>query len=120
MTDTIALRGLRIRGRHGVLEAERRDGQDFVVDALLEVDTSEAASRDELAATVDYGSLAERLAAVVAGPPVDLLETLAARLAGVCLADPRVRAAEVSVHKPTAPVAVPVEDVVVTIRRERR
>jgi 7,8-dihydroneopterin aldolase/epimerase/oxygenase len=117
MTDRIELWGLRARGFHGVLEHERRDGQDFVVDVGLDVDTAPAAASDDLAQTVDYGALAESIAAVVSGEPVDLIETLAQRLADVCLQDPRVRAVDVAVHKPSAPVTVPVEDVVVRIRR---
>ncbi len=118
--DRITVRGLRAHGYHGVLTDERQTGQVFVVDAVLELDTGAAAERDELSRTVDYAALAQRLAAVVAGPPVDLIETLAARLAAVCLDDERVTATEITVHKPHAPVDVPVEDVAVTIRRERR
>lgn len=119
MSDRIELRGLRARGRHGVLPEERRDGQVFVVDVALDVDTSPAAASDALADTVDYSTLARRLEQVVSGPPVDLIETLAQRLADVCLSEPLVSAAEVRVHKPQAPVGVPVDDVVVTIRRSR-
>lgn len=117
MTDVIALRGLRVRGFHGVLPAEREQGQDFVVDAELTVDTRPAAATDDLADTVDYGALAQALAAVVAGEPVDLLETLVARLADVCLADPRVTRARVTVHKPSAPIPLAFEDVSVTVVR---
>lgn len=119
MTDRISIRGLRTYGHHGVLEHERRDGQEFLVDVHLDVDTRAAAATDDLALTVDYGTLADRVSAVVAGEAVDLIETLAARIVDVCLADPRVEAAEVTVHKPSAPVAVPFEDISVTIRRER-
>ena len=119
MTDRIVLTGLRVFGRHGVLPAERRDGQDFLVDVTLHLDTRPAAASDDVADTVHYGELAERLAAVVAGEPVDLIETLAARLADVCLADGRVVAAEVTVHKPGAPISLAFTDVAVTIRRER-
>lgn len=117
MSDLIALTGLRVRGNHGVLEHERRDGQDFVVDAVLTVDTRAAAATDDLAATVDYGGLAVRLAEVVAGEPVDLLETLAARLAAVCCADPRVISARITVHKPGAPIPLEFQDVSVTVVR---
>lgn len=120
MGDRITLHGLRVRGRHGVHAFERADGQDFVVDAALDVDTAAAAASDALADTVDYGALAAELAAVVAGEPVALIETLAERLAAACLAHAGVRAAEVTVHKPQAPVPVPVDDVTVRIRRERR
>jgi dihydroneopterin aldolase len=117
--DRIALTGLRVRGFHGVFEHERRAGQDFVVDAVLEVSTEAAAASDDLNDTVDYGELAQRLAAVVAGEPVDLIETLVARLADECLADPRVEAATVTVHKPQAPIPLAFSDVAVTIRRDR-
>ena len=117
--DVIALTGLRVRGFHGVFEHERRDGQDFVVDAVLEVSTAAAAASDDLADTVDYGDLAQRLAAVVGGEPVNLLETLVGRLAAECLRDPRVAAATVTVHKPQAPIPLAFADVSVTIRRER-
>lgn len=116
-SDRIRLSGLRVRGHHGVLPAERRDGQDFVVDVALELDLRPAAASDDLAATVDYGALAEWLAAVVAGEPVDLLETLAGRLADVCLQSPLVRSAEVTVHKPQAPIGVRFGDVSVTVVR---
>jgi dihydroneopterin aldolase len=117
--DTIRLTGLRARGRHGVYESERVHGQEFVVDAVLELDLAPAAAADDLTGTVDYGELAERLVAVVTGPPVHLIETLAARLVEVCLADARVAAATVTVHKPQAPIDHEFADVAVTIRRER-
>ena len=115
--DRIRLEGLRVFGRHGVLPEERRDGQDFVVDVDLWLDLREAAATGDLDATVHYGELAERLAAVVGGEPVDLIETLASRLAAVCLDSPRVRRAGVTVHKPQAPIAVPFSDVSVTVVR---
>ena len=119
VSDRIALTGLRVRGFHGVLAHERRNGQDFVVDAVLDVDTAAAARSDDLADTVDYGHVAQRLAAVVGGDPVNLIETLAGRLAAECLHDPRVSAATVTVHKPQAPIPLSFADVAVTIRRER-
>lgn len=117
--DVLTLRGLRVAGRHGVLESERSTAQDFVVDAALLLDTSPAAASDDVADTVDYGDLAERLATVIAGPPVELIETLAQRLAETCLADPRVQEVELCVHKPRAPIGHPFDDVSVTIRRGR-
>jgi len=117
--DRISLLGLRVTGRHGVFDFERASGQDFVIDAALWLDTSAAAATDDLTSTVDYGALADRLAAIVAGEPVALIETLADRLAAACLADERVQEAEITVHKPQAPVAQAVSDVTVTIRRSR-
>ncbi len=118
--DQIRLTGLRVHGRHGVFDFERAAGQDFLVDVALELDTAPAAASDELSDTIHYGELAEALAAVVAGEPVNLLETLAARLADVCLADRRVLAATVTVHKPQAPIPLSFTDVAVTIRRARQ
>ncbi len=65
MSDRISLKGLRVRGFHGVLAEEREDGQDFVVDVELIVDIREAAAADQLSKTVDYAVLARRLADVV-------------------------------------------------------
>lgn len=118
-TDLISLRGLRARGHHGVYDFERADGQDFVVDVVLELDLGPAARSDEVGDTVHYGELAERLVAVVTGEPVNLIETLAARLGAVCLADRRVAAATVTVHKPQAPIPYEFADVAVTLRREQ-
>ncbi len=117
MSDRITLSGLRVRGHHGVLATERRAGQDFVVDVSLDLDLGPAASSDDVADTVDYGELAQALAAVVRDEPVNLLETLAVRLADVCLADRRVAAATVTVHKPQAPIPLPFDDVAVIVRR---
>ncbi|WP_329093748.1 MULTISPECIES: dihydroneopterin aldolase [unclassified Streptosporangium] len=117
--DRISLKGLRVRGRHGVLAAERELGQEFVVDVTLFLDTAPAAAGDDLTRTVHYGELAEELAGVVGGEPVDLIETLAQRLADVCLARELVQVAEVSVHKPAAPIPLPFDDVIVTITRRR-
>ncbi|MFI6814267.1 dihydroneopterin aldolase [Nonomuraea sp. NPDC050328] len=117
--DRITVKGLRARGRHGVLPAERELGQEFVVDATLFVDTRRAAAGDDLSCTVHYGELSEALVKVVEGEPVNLIETLAQRLADVCLDSELVREVEVSVHKPAAPIPLPFDDVIVTIRRSR-
>ena len=117
--DRIAVRGLRAYGHHGVYAFERRQGQTFSCDAVLDVDTRPAAETDDLQRTVNYAELSQRLHGVLAGEPVDLLETLAQRLADVCLAYDRVEAVEITVHKPEADLGVPFDDVVVTIRRER-
>jgi dihydroneopterin aldolase len=117
--DRIDLRGLSGVGRHGVLAHERALGQRFVADVTLHLDTRDAARHDDLDRTVDYGAVSARVVAVITGEPVDLVETLAQRIADVVLAAERVRAVDVSVHKPQAPLSVPFEDVVVTIHRER-
>lgn len=119
MLDRICIAGLRARGFHGVLPEERVTGQDFVVDARLWLDTAPAAASDDLTLTADYSAIASRLADIVTGPPVSLIETLAERLAAACLAEPVVTTAEITVHKPQAPVGANVTDISVTIRRSR-
>lgn len=118
--DDITLTGVRAFGYHGVYDEERREGQEFVVDATLRVSTRRAAETDEVADTIHYGEAAERIAAIVAGEPVNLLETLAARIADALLESRLVGAVTVTVHKPQAPIAVTFDDVSVTIRRSRR
>ncbi len=118
-SDRILLTGLVARGHHGVFDSERRDGQDFAVDVVLELDLRGAAATDDLTRTVHYGELARALADDVRGEPVDLLETLADRLLRTCLANPRVEAAEVVVHKPHAPIEETFGDVAVAVRRTR-
>lgn len=117
--DRINLHGLRGRGLHGVYPRERVEGQTFIVDVALGVDTRAAARDDDLSATADYGVIAEKIVAMIEGDPVNLIETLAQRIADVCLADPAVRAVEVAVHKPDAPVSVPFDDVSIVIARTR-
>lgn len=120
MADRIELRGLTVRGYHGVFDHERRDGQDFVVDITLWIDLAAAARSDDLVDTVDYGVLAQRAAAVVAGPPRQLIETVAAEIAEDVMTDQRVHAVEVVVHKPSAPIPLDFADVAVVARRSRR
>jgi dihydroneopterin aldolase len=120
MSDRIELRGLTVRGHHGVFDHERRDGQDFVVDITVWIDLSPAAASDRLADTFDYGVLAQRAADIVAGPARNLIETLAAEIAQDVMSDERVHAVEVVVHKPQAPIPLRFNDVAVVARRSRR
>jgi 7,8-dihydroneopterin aldolase/epimerase/oxygenase len=117
--DRVALRGLRAHGHHGVLAHEREQGQTFVVDLVLGLDTRPAAAEDDLAKTVHYGVVAEEVVDVVRGEPVDLIETLAERIAERCLEHDAVQEVEVVVHKPRAPITVPFDDVTITITRSR-
>jgi len=119
MSDRITLTGIRATGYHGVYEHERREGQVFIADVVLELSLADAARSDDVADTVHYGELADQVAAVLAGDPADLLETVAQRVADRALGHTRVDAVEVTIHKPQAPIAVPFDDVSVTIRRVR-
>ena len=115
--DRIAVTGIAARGVHGVLEHEKRDGQTFVGDVALGVDTRRAAESDDLTRTVDYSAVAADVVAIVGDGSLDLIEALAQRIADACLARDLVEAVEVVVHKPDAPVGVPFDDVTVTIVR---
>ena len=117
--DEITLTGVRAFGYHGVLPEERRQGQEFVVDATLHLSTAKAAASDDVADTVHYGEAAQRIAAIVAGEPFDLLESVAARIADDLLSYDLVKMVSVTIHKPQAPIPVPFSDVSVTIRRAR-
>jgi dihydroneopterin aldolase len=118
-SDRISLLGLRAFGRHGVLPSEREAGQEFVIDAVLRLDLRPASATDDLSQTVSYAVLARRLTEIVGGKPLELIETLAERLAAACLEDERVDQAEVTVHKPGAPIGLPFSDVTVTVVRDR-
>ncbi|GAB48584.1 2-amino-4-hydroxy-6-hydroxymethyldihydropteridine diphosphokinase [Mobilicoccus pelagius] len=118
MSDRIVLTGVQTDGTHGVLPEEHEKPQRFVVDVVLEVDLQPAGGSDDLADTVSYADVADDVVAIVEGPHVDLVETLADRMAAAALAHPGVEAVEVTVHKPDAPIPHPFADVAVRIRRE--
>lgn len=119
MTDRIVLEGISARGFHGVLDVEKTDGQDFVVDVTLEVDLRRAGRSDLLTHTVNYAEVAADIEALITGPSMDLIETLADQIAAAALRHPLVQAVEVTVHKPHAPVGVPFGDVRVVVERRR-
>ncbi len=117
--DEIRLTGLQATAHHGVFEHERRDGQVFVIDLIVRLPLAPAAEGDDLSATVHYGELAEQVVAAVESDPVDLIETVAERIAAVALGFPAAHEVVVTVHKPNAPITVPFDDVSVTITRGR-
>lgn len=119
MSDVISLTGLRAFGHHGVLPEERENGQFFVIDVRAWLDTRAAAAGDDLNATLNYAALADAIVADVAQNPVNLIETLAERLARLTLSFYLVERVEITVHKPEAPVGHPFSDVAVTIDRSR-
>ena len=119
MTDELSVTGIECFAHHGVFDFERREGQIFVVDLVLGIDTGAAAASDDLAETVNYGTLALDVKAAVERDPVDLIETVVQRIADVCLRDSRVEWTRVTLHKPDAPIDATYSDVALTITRTR-
>lgn len=119
MSDTITIRGVRGHGFHGVLAQERVDGQEFVVDVVMRLDLARAAATDDLTHTIDYSGIAQLVHEHITGAPHMLIETLAERIAEAVLArgGERLHEVTVSVHKPQAPIAVPFDDVIVSVTR---
>lgn len=117
--DRLSVTGIECFAHHGVFDFEREQGQRFVVDLTLGLDTRSAAEGDDLARTVHYGVLTEQVKQAVESDPVDLLETLVARIARVCLLWDAVEWVRVTVHKPEAPIDATFTDVALTITRHR-
>ncbi|MGZ0712018.1 dihydroneopterin aldolase (plasmid) [Coraliomargarita sp. W4R53] len=117
--DEITLTGLTVFGHHGVYDTERREGQNFIVDLTMFLDTRPAATSDDVADTLHYGEVAERVASLVSSDPVDLLETLVDRIAQDLLSLERIERVRVTVHKPQAPISLTFTDVSVTIERSK-
>lgn len=117
--DRIELRGLTARGYHGVFPEEKREGQDFVVDVTIEMDARPAAASDNVVNTISYADVAEVVVELVTGKPVDLIETLADRIARRILLAPRAERVQVTIHKPQAPIPHSFGDAAVTVTRTR-
>lgn len=117
--DELSITGIECFAHHGVFDFERREGQVFLVDLVLGIDTRPAAASDDLADTVNYGTLVADVKAAVERDPVDLIETVAQRITDVCLLDTRVEWARVTLHKPDAPIDATYSDVALTITRTR-
>ena len=117
--DRITLSGVTAVGHHGVFDFERREGQPFVVDAVLHLDFAKAATSDDVRDTAHYGEVAERIKDWITGEPLNLIEALAVRIADDLLGRFSIEAVDITVHKPQAPIEVPFGDVTVSVHRER-
>ena len=115
--DKIYIRDLLVRCIIGVFEKERDIKQDVVFNIVLHTDTTAAARSDDLADTVDYKDLRDRIIACVEPSSFRLIESLAEKVAAICLQSPLVEAVEVSVDKPGALTFA--RSVAVEIRRPR-
>ena len=116
--DQIRIKGLRIYARHGVFEEERKLGQSFIVDAVLNTRLQEAGEKDDLNLSTDYGAVCEKIMQVMTEETCLLIEAAAERTAReILLSFPAVESLELTLHKPQAPIPLPFEDVAVRIRR---
>jgi 7,8-dihydroneopterin aldolase/epimerase/oxygenase len=116
--DRIVLTGMVFHGRHGALPAERELGQRFTVDVELEADLRRAGTTDRLADTVNYVDAYEIVGEIVDGPPLNLLEAVAERIAGRLLELPGVARVTVRVHK-RPPLPGEFHDAAVEVTRGR-
>lgn len=120
MSEKISITGISGRGKHGVLPSEKSEEQEFIVDVILKAKLLKAAESDDLAETIDYAEVAKLAHRVITGPSVNLIEKLAKEIGELILENfPKVESAEVTVHKPNAPIPIPFKDVSVTIKSER-
>lgn len=120
MSDVVVrIRGLEVGGRHGVHEAERVLGQRFVADIDMVLAHDRSTTSDDLADTVDYATIADDVAEIIAGEPVALLERLCRMIADRVLAEPVVAAVTVTVAKPQVAIRHVLDDVSVTLHVER-
>lgn len=117
MTDSIELRGLRVMAYCGILPEEELRRQPFEIDADIDLDLSAASMSDDLASTIDYGSLVERIDRLAVENRYGLLERFAGEIADVLLVDAPVAGVRVTVRKLRPPVAQDLASAGVTIRR---
>ncbi len=116
--DAVVVEGIRAMGNHGVLAAEKEADQLFLADVVVHVDTRSAARTDDLAKSVNYATVADIAARILADDPAELIEAVADRIALDVLKLDNVAAVDVTVHKPQAPLTVEFADVSITIRRD--
>lgn len=119
-TDRIRVEGIEFHGFHGVPAEERAIGHRYVVDVELELDLRESGRSDDFRLTVDYAQAARLILEIGTGPSVQLVETLAERMAAGLLNEfPQVKGVSLAVAKIHPPVALPIARCVIAIRRER-
>jgi dihydroneopterin aldolase len=79
--DKVFIKGLSIQTTIGFFEWEKQIKQTLVIDLSMAWDTSKAAENDELDKTLDYADISISIEKFANNNPVDLLETLAERMA---------------------------------------
>lgn len=118
--SAISVKGLKVEARHGVLPEEKINPQPFIFDIGMDCDTCAAAETDDVKKTVNYAEVCQTVTDFCTCNSFDLIETLAYKTAFLLVEKfPLLKAAEVTVHKPQAPVGLPFDDISVNARVER-
>ena len=116
--DQIFIKGLEVFAKHGVYKEEQEKGQKFLVNAILYFDTAKAGRSDELEDSVDYGKVCQLINDFMTQYRMNLLETIANRLARkILMAYPELEAVTLEIEKPQAPIPLPFDNVSVKIHR---
>jgi 7,8-dihydroneopterin aldolase/epimerase/oxygenase len=115
---SIEISGLSLYTHHGVTAAEREIGQRLLIDLTLEVGEVDATVTDLVDDTVDYGEVCTTVALVAQQRSYKTLERLSTAIADRLLRDYAIEAVSVKCSKPEPPIALPVEEVSVTVWRE--
>lgn len=102
MTDRIHIKDLFLRAIIGINDEERRNRQDVLVNITMFADTRAAGDSDDITDSVNYRTIAKQVIQLVEDSQFYLVEKMAAEIADICLQDPRVERAQVSVEKPGA------------------
>ncbi len=102
MMDRILIRDLHLRGIIGIHDWEREKRQDILINVEMVADCLPAGLSDDFRDAIDYRGVSKRIIALVEGSAFYLVEKLAHEIAGICLEDPRVALARVTVEKPGA------------------
>ena len=119
MTDTIELRGMRVMAYCGILPEEEERRQPFEIDVDVDCDLAKAGASDDLANTIDYGTLCAQIGALAEESRYGLLERFASDVANLVLDNDLALATRVTIRKLRPPVPQDLESSGVTIRRAR-
>jgi len=100
--DTITIRDLALRTIIGLYPEERKEKQDILVNIVLEVDLKKPGTTDNISDTVDYKSLKKEIISIVDSSAFNLIESLAEKIATICLAEKKVNRTLITIDKPGA------------------
>lgn len=117
--DKITIRELQIFAHHGVFPEENVLGQKFLVSATLYLDTRKAGKSDCLEESIHYGLVSQDIKKWMEENTYKMIEKIAE---GLCehllLKYEKLKAIELEIKKPWAPILLPLDFVSVTIYRK--